>query len=343
MDKGSRIYVAGHSGLVGSALCRRLRADGYARVITRTRAELDLTRQADVEAFFAEEAPEYVFLAAAKVGGIKANIDHPAAFLYDNMMIAANVIHGAYKAGVKRLIFFGSTCIYPRDAAQPVREDALMTGALEPTNAAYAVAKITGVQLCDSYRREHGAEFIALMPTNLYGMGDNYDLNSAHVIPALVRKMRLGQALRDGDWEFIREDLRAWPLREAHVNADSDKAEIMSALAHYGVTGERVEIWGSGAPIRDFMHAEDLADAALFVMGLARNQLPEGHINVGTGEGMSIRDLAYRIKDSVGFEGAIYFNADKPDGAAVKVTDIRKLARLGWSVSCTMKNLTNPY
>lgn len=283
----ARLYVAGHRGLVGSAVLRRLQAEGYTNLITRTTAELDLRDQAAVKAFFEAEQPEYVFLAAARVGGILANSTYPAQFLYDNLMIAANVIHASHEAGVKKLLNLGSSCIYPRMAPQPLREDALLTGPLEETNRAYAVAKIAAIELCDHYRTQYGDDFISAMPTNLYGPGDNFDLRGSHVLPALMRKM---------------------------VEAREQGAAT-------------VEVWGSGQPMREFLYVEDLADACLFLM---RNVSVPGPINVGTGEDLSIRDLAELIADVVGYRGELVFDASKPDGTPRKLMDVSRLRALGW-------------
>lgn len=286
-DRESKIFVAGHRGLVGSALVRRLQAGGYGHLAFRSSKELDLRRQADVEAFFEQERPEYVFLTAAKVGGIHANNTWPAMFIYDNLMIEANIIHSAYRYGVKKLLFLGSTCIYPRMAAQPIREEELLSGYLEPTNEAYAIAKIAGIELCKFYRRQYGADFISAMPTNLYGPNDNFDLQSSHVLPALIRK-----------------------FHEAKVSGASE-----------------VVMWGTGKPMREFLHVDDLADACLFLM---EHYSEERHVNLGTGEDLEIRELAGMIKDVVGFEGEIVHDLTKPDGTPRKLTDVSRLNGLGW-------------
>ncbi|CAM4279618.1 GDP-L-fucose synthase family protein [Deinococcus marmoris] len=287
MRPGDRIYVAGHGGLVGGALVRALKAEGHTNIITRGSRELDLRDQAAVRAFFEGERPQYVFLAAAKVGGIHANSTRPAEFLYDNMMIAANVIHAAHVTGVTKLLNLGSTCIYPRDAAQPLREDALLTGPLEDTNRAYAVAKIAAIELCDQYRAQYGSDFISAMPTNLYGPGDNFDLMGSHVLPALIRKMV--------------------DARETH--------------------SPTVSIWGSGTPLREFLHVDDLADACLFLM---RHVSEPGPINVGTGQDLSIREVAEQIRAVVGYPGELAFDASKPDGTPRKITDVSRIHAMGW-------------
>ena len=287
MNKDSKIYVAGHRGLVGSAIVRNLEAKGYTNIIYRTHKELDLTNQADVQAFFKEEQPEYVILAAAKVGGIHANNTYPADFIYDNLMIQNNVIKAAHDYKVKKLLFLGSTCIYPKMAPQPIREEYLLTGALEETNEAYAVAKIAGLEMCKFFKRQYGDNFISCMPTNLYGPNDNFDLKSSHVLPALIRK-----------------------FHEAKVNGS-----------------DTVEVWGTGTPLREFIYVDDMADACVFLM---ENYDGEQHVNIGTGEEVSIRQLAETVKEVVGFEGELVFNTDMPDGTPRKLTTVDKLHGLGW-------------
>ena len=287
MNKDSKIYVAGHRGLVGSAIVRNLEAKGYTNIIYRTHEELDLTNQADVQAFFKEEQPEYVILAAAKVGGIHANNTYPADFIYDNLMIQNNVIKAAHDYKVKKLLFLGSTCIYPKMAPQPIREEYLLTGALEETNEAYAVAKIAGLEMCKFFKRQYGDNFISCMPTNLYGPNDNFDLKSSHVLPALIRK-----------------------FHEAKVNGS-----------------DTVEVWGTGTPLREFIYVDDMADACVFLM---ENYDGEQHVNIGTGEEVSIRELAETVKEVVGFDGELVFNTDMPDGTPRKLTTVDKLHGLGW-------------
>ena len=287
MEKNSRIYVAGHRGLVGSAIVRNLKANGFTNIVTRTHAELDLTNQADVRKFFEEERPEYVFLAAAKVGGIHANNTYPADFIYDNLMIQNNVIKAAHDFKVTKLLFLGSTCIYPKMAPQPIKEEYLLTGALEETNEAYAVAKIAGLEMCKFFKRQYGDNFISCMPTNLYGPNDNFDLKSSHVLPALIRK-----------------------FHEAKVNG-----------------AETVEVWGTGTPLREFIYVDDMAAACVFLM---ENYDGEQHVNIGTGEEVSIRQLAETVKEVVGFEGELVFNTDMPDGTPRKLTSVDKLHGLGF-------------
>lgn len=287
MDKNSKIYVAGHRGLVGSAIVRNLQDKGFTNIVYRTHKELNLTSQEDVRSFFETERPEYVFLAAAKVGGIHANNTYPADFIYDNLMIQNNVIKAAHDFKVKKLLFLGSTCIYPKMAPQPIKEEYLLTGALEETNEAYAVAKIAGLEMCKFFKRQYGDNFISCMPTNLYGPNDNFDLKNSHVLPALIRK-----------------------FHEAKIN-----------------NSEVVEVWGTGTPLREFLYVDDMADACVFLM---EHYDGEQHVNIGTGEEVSIRQLAETVKDVVGFEGELVFNVDMPDGTPRKLTTVNKLHCLGW-------------
>lgn len=287
MDKGAKIYVAGHSGMVGSALVRKLSAEGHTQLILASSKELDLKDTVAVQQFFADHRPEYVFLAAAKVGGIHANNVYRADFLYDNLMIEANVIHAAHEHSVEKLMFLGSSCIYPKLAPQPLKEEYLLTGLLESTNEPYAIAKIAGIKLCDAYRAQHGRNFISVMPTNLYGPNDNYDLNNSHVLPALLRK-----------------------FHTAKVEGQS-----------------QVEIWGTGQPRREFMHVDDLAEACLFLM---ENYNEEGLVNIGTGEDLSIRELAELIAGVTEFKGEIVYDTSKPDGTPRKLMDVNKLRAMGW-------------
>ena len=306
----SRIYVSGHRGLVGSALVRCLKSKGYNNLVLRTHKELELTDQSAVRNFFQEEKIDYVIVAAAKVGGIYANDTYPAEFIYGNIMVEANLIHEAYSAGIDRIMFLGSSCIYPKHAPQPMREDALLTGLMEPTNEPYAVAKIAGIKLCESYNRQYGTHYRSLMPTNLYGPNDNFDLEKSHVLPALIRK-----------------------FHEAKENGDPS-----------------TEVWGSGNPRREFLHVDDLADACIFLMGLPdevyeSNVSPRlSHINVGSGEDITILNLAKMIGDVIGYQGKINFNAHKPDGAPRKLLDVSLLNRLGWKPKITLKEgITSTY
>jgi GDP-L-fucose synthase len=294
MNKEAKIYIAGHRGMVGSAIQRRLTALGYEKIITMSSAELDLRIQERVNEFFEAERPDYVFLAAAKVGGILANNTYRADFIYENIMIQSNVIHSAYATGVKKLMFLGSSCIYPKMAPQPLKEEYLLTGLLEPTNEPYAIAKIAGIKMCDAYRSQYGCDFISVMPTNLYGPNDNYDLQNAHVLPSLVRK-----------------------FHEAKLSNASE-----------------VNIWGSGTPKREFLHADDLADACIYLMN---NYSDAGLVNIGTGEDISISDLAGLIQKVVGYEGNIVYDATKPDGTPRKLMDVSKLTGLGWTFSISLE------
>lgn len=290
MQNQDKIYVAGHRGMVGSAIVRKLQKEGYKNLLLRTSKELDLRDQKAVASFFESEKPDYVFLAAAKVGGILANNTYPATFLYDNLAIQTNVIHNAYLNNVKKLLFLGSSCIYPKMAPQPLKESYLLTGLLEPTNEPYAIAKITGIKMCESYRRQYGCNFISAMPTNLYGPGDNYDLNNSHVLPALLRK-----------------------FHEAKTNHDPS-----------------VVVWGTGTPLREFLHADDLADALYFLM---QHYDEAEFVNVGTGKDISIGDLARLVKKITGYEGTLHFDTSKPDGTPRKLLDVSKLHNLGWKPS----------
>ena len=335
MNKDAKIYVAGHRGLVGSAIERNLRAKGYTNIITRTHSQLDLTDQRATAEFFAAERPEYVFVAAAKVGGIMANNTYRAQFIYENIILAANVIHQAYLSGVKKLLFLGSTCIYPRDAAQPMAEDALLTSPLEYTNEPYAISKIAGLKMCESYNMQYGTNFIAVMPTNLYGPGDNFDLEKSHVLPAMLRKFHLGKCLMEGNYEVLKQDFDCRPVEGVDgSNIDA----VIEKMKKYGVTDSSVEIWGTGTPLREFLWSEDMADASVFVMenvdwadlcsGMAEPR--NCHINIGTGKELSIGELAKLIAEKVGYKGDIVFNTNKPDGTPRKLTDPSKLHNLGW-------------
>lgn len=297
MDKQAKIYVAGHRGLVGSSILRHLKAAGYQNIIYRTSSELDLRVQADVQSFFADEKPEYVFLAAAKVGGILANATHPAEFLYENMMIQANVIHSAYKNKVNKLLFLGSTCIYPKFAPQPLQETSLLSGKLEETNEAYAIAKISGIKMCDFYNQQYGTSFMSVMPTNLYGPHDNFDLQTSHVLPALMRK-----------------------IHEAKIQHQ-----------------DTVSVWGSGTPQREFLYVEDMADACVYIMENKTVADTGDFVNIGTGKEVTIRQLAELICDVIGFEGDLVFDSTKPDGTPRKVTDVSRLHQLGWTHTTELK------
>ena len=304
MELTDKVYIAGHRGLVGSAIVRQLKARGFTNLLMRTHKELDLTNQLQVQAFFQQEKPDYVILAAAKVGGIHANNTYPADFIYQNIMIEANIINSAHKNKVKRLLFLGSTCIYPKGVEQPMREDALLTGVLEPTNEPYALAKIAGIKLCESYNRQHGTDFRSVMPTNLYGINDNFHPENSHVIPGLMRR-----------------------FHEAKVNND---AEVM--------------VWGSGNAMREFLYVNDMAEASLFVLELDKKTYQNNtkpimsHINVGTGKDITIREMAETMKEVIGFKGKLFFDTTKPDGTPRKLIDVTRLSNMGWNYTTNLKD-----
>lgn len=334
MEQQAKIYVAGHRGMVGSAIVRKLQADGFHNVIVRAHAELDLRRQGDVEAFFTAERPEYVFLAAAKVGGIVANNTYKAEFLYDNLMIAANVIEQAWRNGAKKLVNLGSSCIYPKFARQPIAESELLTGELEPTNEPYAVAKIAALKLCRYYREQYGFDALSLMPTNLYGTNDNYNLETSHVLPALVRKMFLAKALRENDVEFLRRDASLSPLGfgfDSEARAAQNTDEFASVLEQAGITADAVTVWGSGLVRREFLHADDVASAAVFFMERYTAAEAGEIVNIGSGRDLPIVELAERIRRAVGFAGELVFDRSKPDGTPRKALDVSRASALGWS------------
>lgn len=328
MDKNSKIYLAGHRGLVGSAISENLKSKGYINIVTRTHKELDLSNQIAVSNFFEEEKPEYVFLAAAKVGGIVANNVYRADFIYENMMIQNNVIHQSYFHNVKKLLFLGSTCIYPKNAPQPMKEEYLLTDTLEYTNEPYAIAKIAGIKMCESYNLQYDTNFISVMPTNLYGPNDNFDLEKSHVLPALIRKIHLAKLLSESKFDEVVKDLRVNNIEEAKAYLNS-----------FGVSDNSVEIWGSGKPKREFLWSKDMADACVFIMenrdfsdtyNEGDKDIRNTHINIGTGKDVSIKELAETIQNTIGFKGNLVFNVDKPDGTMRKLTDVSKLNSLGW-------------
>lgn len=336
MKKDSKIYVAGHRGLVGSAIVENLKSKGYTNLITRTHSELDLTNQVAVEDFFKSEKPEYVFLAAAKVGGIVANNVYRADFIYANMMIQNNVIHQSYLNGVSKLLFLGSTCIYPKNAPQPMKEEYLLTDTLEYTNEPYAIAKIAGIKTCESYNLQYGTNFISVMPTNLYGPNDNFDLEKSHVLPALIRKIYLAKMLNENNFDTVISDTGFETIEEAKAY-----------LSKFGVSENSVEIWGTGAPKREFLWSKDMADACVFIMENREfsdtysendSEIRNTHINIGTGKEVSIKELAETIKNIIGFKGDLVFNTDKPDGTMRKLTDVSKLNSLGWKHSVELED-----
>ena len=362
MDIKSKIYVAGHTGLVGSAITEALKRKGYTNIIGRTFEELDLRRQAETEEFFASEKPEAVILCAAKVGGIMANNTLRAEFIYENLMIEANVVHAAYLNGVKKLVFLGSSCIYPRDCPQPMKEEYLLTSPLEYTNEPYAIAKIAGLKMCEAYNIRYGTDFIAVMPTNLYGPNDNFNLTGGHVMPSLMRRIHLGKLLENGEIEAIRADLKKRPI--GNFNGMEAESEIFKLLEQQGICREKpqianppggghsrtsqitVTVWGTGSPLREFMYSADMADATVFIMEKVsfRDLITEGskeicntHINIGTGEEITIKDLASLLKETTGFGGKLIFDKSKPDGTPRKLMDSSKLYGLGFRHSTSLK------
>ncbi len=349
MDKKSKIYIAGHRGLVGSAITRYLQDKGYTNLLLPDRKQLDLVNQSQVEAFFKKEQPEYVFLAAAKVGGILANNTYRADFIYENIQIQNNIIHSAYQSGVKKMLFLGSSCIYPKECPQPMKEEHLLTGPLEYTNEPYAIAKIAGMKMCESYNLQYGTDFISVMPTNLYGPNDNYNLHGSHVLPALIRKMHLGKLLMEDDMNGVRVDVEQKPMRG--FSASLDDKNLIHALEEFGIfkTGNEVEIklWGSGTPRREFLHSDDLAAAVVFVMqqigfkdvveerGL--QEVRNTQINIGSGVDLSIAELAEMVKNVTEFNGKISWDADKPDGTYRKLMDVSRLRDLGWQATIQLE------
>ena len=337
LNKNAKIYVAGHRGLVGSAIWKNLQDKGYTNLIGKTHKELDLLDAVSVRKFFDEEQPEYVFLAAAFVGGIMANSIYRADFIYKNLQIQQNVIGESFRHNVKKLLFLGSTCIYPRDAEQPMKEEVLLTSPLEYTNEPYAIAKIAGLKMCESFNLQYGTNYIAVMPTNLYGPNDNFDLERSHVLPAMIRKIHLAHCLKEGDWEAVRKDMNQRPVEG--VNGDSPKADILNILRKYGISETEVTLWGTGTPLREFLWSEEMADASVFVMEHVnfKDTYKEGdkdirncHINIGTGKEITIRQLAEQIVETVGYQGKLTFDSSKPDGTMRKLTDPSKLHSLGW-------------
>lgn len=367
LDKNSKIYIAGHRGLVGSAIWNNLKQRGYNNLVGRTHSELDLTDQVAVKRFFDEERPDAVVLAAAFVGGIMANFLYRADFIMQNMMMQCNVIGNAYSHGVKKLLFLGSTCIYPKDAPQPMKEDVLLTSPLEYSNEEYAIAKIAGLKMCESYNLQYGTNYIAVMPTNLYGPNDNFHLENSHVMPAMMRKVYLAKLIHDGNWDTIRTDMNKRPVEG--VTGANGNDEILAVLAKYGISDNKVVLWGTGTPLREFLWSEDMADASVHVLlnvdfkdiigiekyssvfygktttgAVDRNnsdgrggaipslgEIRNCHINVGTGKELTIRELSELVVKTVGFEGTVEFDASKPDGTPRKLIDVEKLHSLGWT------------
>lgn len=337
LEKDAKIYVAGHRGLVGSAIMANLKARGFTNVIGRTHAELDLLDGDAVRRFFDDERPDAVVLAAAHVGGIMANSRYRADFIYENLQIQQNVIGEAFRHGVKRLLFLGSTCIYPREAPQPIREEALLTSPLEYTNEPYAIAKIAGLKMCESFNLQYGTDYVAVMPTNLYGPNDNFHLENSHVLPAMIRKVHLAKLLGEGRYDLVRADLAKRPV--STIGADATDDDIRRALAAFGIEPGKVTLWGTGTPLREFLWSEDMADACVYIMlnvsfadiikertGDIRNT----HINIGTGRELSIAQLADAVARAAGFDGQIAWDSTKPDGTMRKLCDVSRLHRLGW-------------
>ena len=341
MDKNAKIYIAGHNGMVGSAIKRNLESKGYNNIVTRSFSELNLLSEKQVIDFFDAEQPEYVVLAAAKVGGIVANNTYRAQFIYENMMIQNHVIHQSYTHGVKKLLFLGSSCIYPRMAEQPIQEEALLTGLLEQTNEPYAIAKIAGIKMCEAYHAQYGCNFISIMPTNLYGKNDNYDLEKSHVLPALIRKMVLGKYLNEKKWDAIRTDLNNLPIEG--VNGSYSEDVILKVFEKYGITEKdntvTINLWGTGAPLREFLHVDDMADASVFL--LLNYDAPDttpSHINAGSGIDLSIRELSEIVRKTVGYKGEIFWDSSKPDGTPRKLMDSSRLHNLGWKPLISLEN-----
>ena len=351
LNKDSKIYVAGHHGLVGSAIWNNLKSRGYTNLVGRSHKELDLLDSVAVRRFFDEEQPDAVVLAAAHVGGIMANLHYRADFIYQNLQIQQNVIGESWRHGVKKLLFLGSTCIYPREAPQPMPEDCLLTSPLEYTNEPYAIAKIAGLKMCESFNIQYGTNYIAVMPTNLYGPNDNFHLENSHVLPAIIRKIHLAKCLNESNWDAVRKDidLRPVTLKEGdgllRVNGKSAESDILRVLAHYGIESNAVTLWGTGSPMREFLWSEEMADASVHVLlnvdfkdtydtsvknadGIA--EIRNCHINVGTGKEISIREVAELIMKEIGFKGELRWDSTKPDGTLKKLTDVKKLHSLGW-------------
>ena len=335
MKKTSKIYVAGHRGLAGSAIVRKLEAEGYANIITRTHAELDLLRQNRVEAFFEAEKPEYVFLAAAKVGGIWGNNIYPAQFIYENLAIQSNIIHASYQNEVKKLLFPGSSCIYPKHCPQPIKEEYLLSDYLESTNEPYAVAKIAGIKMCQAYNRQYKTRYISVMPNNLYGPNDNFDLETSHVLPALIRKFHLAKLASEGNWKGIQKDEAAYGLIPGDIKNAIGLDPVTNQAANQSTTQPTIILWGTGAPRREFLHVDDLADACVFLM----NHYDQSEIiNIGWGKDQTILELADLIFKIVGYKGDIKWDSGKPDGTPQKLLDVSRLTKLGWQAKIELED-----
>lgn len=336
-EKNTKIFVAGARGLVGSAIVRALKSKGYSNLLTPSHSDLDLRKQSLVEKFFEQNKPEIVFLAAAKVGGILANNTFRAEFIYDNLAIALNVIHSAFVFGLKKLINLGSSCIYPKNCPQPMKEEYLLTGQLEPTNEPYAIAKISAIKLCQSYNFQYGTNFISLMPTNLYGINDNFNLETSHVVPAMVRKFILAKALDEGNFDLIEKDLKTKPLGFG-LEELIEKGFLLSALDKIGISKGKITIWGTGQPRREFLFVDDLADACIFFMENYDAHQVEPFVNIGYGEDISIAELAELIKTIIDYKGKIEFDSAKPDGTPQKLLDITKAKSMGWSPKISLED-----
>lgn len=337
LDKTSKIFVAGHHGLVGSAIWNNLKQRGYNNLVGRTHKELDLLDPVAVKKFFDEECPDAVVLAAAHVGGIMANLNYRADFIYQNLQIQQNVIGESFKHNVKKLLFLGSTCIYPKMAQQPMQENALLTSELEYTNEPYAIAKIAGLKMCESFSLQYGCNYIAVMPTNLYGPNDNFHLENSHVLPAMLRKIYLAKCLNENNWEAVRNDLNLRPVEG--VSGQNTNEEILNILEKFGITPQAVTLWGTGSPMREFLWSEEMADASVYVLlnvdfkdtyPYDEKEIRNCHINVGTGKEISIRNVAKKVMNEIGFKGQLLWDATKPDGTPRKLTDVTKLHNLGW-------------
>ena len=358
MEKDSKIYIAGNTGLVGSAIVRKLKAEGYTNLVFTPYPEYDLRNQQQVEDFFRREKPDYVFLAAAKVGGILANSTYPAEFIYDNLMIATNVIHASYKYGAKKLLNLGSSCIYPKLAPQPLKEEYLLTGPLEPTNEPYAIAKIAAIKLCRYFNKQYGTNFISVMPTNLYGPGDNFNLETSHVLPAILRKMHLAKCFGNNDWDSIRKDLNKRPIE--HIDGNSSDQAIIKILEKYGIYRSTsipslknkkeisvnscnswtvsLKLWGTGTPRREFLYVDDLADAVFFLMNNYNATDIGEFVNIGMGKDITIKELAEIVKEIVGFKGEIEWDTSKPDGTPQKLLNVERIHKLGWKAKISLKD-----
>jgi len=337
MKKNSKIYVCGHTGLVGSAILRKLLNVGYENIVTETHTQLDLTSQKSVEDFFRREKPNYVFLAAAKLGGISANMTYRGEFIYQNLMIQTNILHMSYIHGVKKLIFLGSSCIYPKHAPQPIKEDYLMTGPLEPTNSPYSVAKIAGIEMCHAYNTQYNTSFMPIMPNNVYGPNDNYDLKNSHVLPALIRKFHLAKLATLKDWEGIKIDENCYGLIPGDIKASIGIDPLTNEPAKYPAKKPKVVLWGTGTPRREFLHADDLADACVHIMSSRLEKYSNFLLNIGTGKDQSIKELAELIARIVDFDGELVWDSTKPDGTPRKLLDVSRFEQSGWESKISLE------